>query len=422
MKFPRKYVTVTAGSPCAYSFADTEGYDLRCMHLLFLRPRSEVFYLEKKSVNGRLLRCGYTTGSCAAAAAKAATLMLIANQMPSAVTITTPTGATLTLDILDTERTGEAMHCAVKKDSGDDPDITNGIFVYAEAEKAENGIHIQGGLGIGRVTKPGLDQPVGAFAINSVPRRMITGAVEEVCAAYAYQGGICITLSIPEGEALATHTFNPRMGIEGGLSIIGTTGIVEPMSSKALIDTIRLELKQLIETGAHEVLFTPGNYGEAFAENTLQLSLNGHVACSNFIGDAIDAAIELGFERILLVGHIGKLVKLGIGAMNTHSSSGDGRMETLIACALAAGADLALLHGIADCVSTDTALSLIYDAGLLEECMAILGARINECLARRVPQGVTIGFVCFTNADAFGGVLTESENAQTLMKLWRESV
>lgn len=378
--------------------------------------------LETKNVNGRLLRCGYTTGSCAAAAAKAATLMLLGNKRISTITIKTPTEVSLTLDVLHAKRTIHSARCAIKKDSGDDPDITNGILVYVEVTKAALGIHIQGGAGIGRVTKPGLDQPVGAFAINSVPRKMITDSVKEICSAFGYQGGLCITISIPEGERLAKHTFNPRMGIEGGLSVIGTTGIVEPMSNKALVDTIRLELRQLIKSNVHEILFTPGNYGEIFVRDTLQLSLAGHVACSNFIGDAIDAAIELGFSRILLVGHIGKLVKLGIGATNTHSSSGDGRMETLIACSLAAGAELPLLHAIANCITTDAALRLLYDAGLLKKCMDVLAGRIYECLVRRVPQTVDIGFICFTNAMPFGGILMQSDNSEVLMNIWRKPV
>ena len=373
----------------------------------------------KRNVGGKLLCCGYTTGACAAAAAKAATLTLLGGAPAATVAVCTPGGISLSLDICDIEMSADSVRCAVQKDSGDDPDVTNGILVYADVNKAVCGICIDGGDGVGRVTKPGLDQPVGAAAINSVPRQMIADAVKEACASFGYEGGISVTISIPGGEAIAQRTFNPRMGIEGGLSVIGTTGIVEPMSNKALIETIRLELNQLYAGGAREVLFTPGNYGETFARDKLRLSPAGHIVCSNFIGDAIDAAVELGFTKILLIGHIGKLVKLGIGVTNTHSAFGDGRMETLIACALEAGGRLPLLKAIAESVTTDAALGLLHDAALLDKTMLLLGGRIDACLKRRVSEGVSIGFVCFTNAEPFNGILCQSVNAEELMQTWR---
>ena len=234
-----------------------------------------------------------------------------------------------------------------------------------------------------------------------------------------YSRGISVVISAPEGEALAKRTFNPQLGIVGGLSIIGTTGIVEPMSNRALIDTIRLELSQLSESGSTHVLLTPGNYGADFAKDRLSLSLKAQISCSNFIGDAIDSAVELGFTDILLVGHIGKLVKLGIGQTNTHSSAGDGRIETLIACALQAGANLPLLNELLSCVTTDAALTLIDREGLLESSMEILGNRIEDCLTRRVPDSVRIGYICFSNAEPHSGILVQSENAGDLLEIWR---
>ena len=352
--------------------------------------------------NGRTMRCGYTTGSCAAGAAGA------------------PKGIRLSLDIADIEIGRGYARCAVQKDSGDDPDITNGILIYATAEKTDVGIEIDGGAGVGRVTKPGLDQPVGAAAINSVPRRMIAEQVQAACARCGYDGGIAITISIPEGAALAKKTFNPRIGIEGGLSVIGTTGIVEPMSNAALVDTIRVELSVLAASGARDVLLCPGNYGETFAREQLGLSMLRQVSVSNFIGDGVQAAVSAGFERILLVGHIGKLVKLGIGMTNTHSQNGDGRMETLIACALSCGADLDLLRDIQQCVSTDAALDALDGAGLLHPVMALLGQRIQATLERWVPTRVEIGFICFTNAEPHAGVLVKSANADALALAWRQ--
>lgn len=368
---------------------------------------------------GKAMRCGYTTGSCAAGASKAAARMLLTGQVVETVALDTPKGIRLTLEILDPEIGLDCARCAVQKDSGDDPDITNGILICATVKKTDVGIEIDGGEGVGRVTKDGLDQPVGAAAINSTPRRMIREAVEAVCAECGYDGGMSVTISIPDGAELAKKTFNPRIGIVGGISVIGTTGIVEPMSNAALVDTIRLELSVLSASGAKGVLLCPGNYGEAFARESLGLSMEKQVSVSNFIGDGVEAAVNCGFERILLVGHIGKLVKLGIGLHNTHSAYGDGRMETLIACALECGGDVELLKTILNCVTTDAALEAITDRGLLEPVMNGLGRRIQATLERKVPLGTEIGFICFTNAEPLKGVLVKSENADRLASEWR---
>lgn len=368
---------------------------------------------------GKKLRCGYTTGSCAAAAAKAAAEMLLSGKSVSSVTLDTPRGIRLSLDIADIKADGEAVSCAVRKDSGDDPDVTNGILVYAAVRKIPDGIVIDGGEGVGRVTKPGLDQPVGAAAINSVPRRMIEKACREVCGRLGYSGGVAVTVSIPRGKELAKRTFNPRIGIEGGISVIGTSGIVEPMSNAALVDTIRLELNVLYASGVRGALLIPGNYGEVFAETALLLDTARHITCSNFIGDAIDAAVLRGFEKILLVGHIGKLVKLGIGMLNTHSAFGDGRMETLAACAVESGAEPPLLKALLSCATTDAALDKLREHGLLDGTMETLGRRIESCLSRRVPDSVEIGYVCFTNGGEGNGVLVQSENADRLMQIWK---
>ena len=369
--------------------------------------------------NGKTMRCGYTTGACAAGAAGAAAEMLLTGRPVGRVDMDTPKGIRLRLDILDAEIGPDFARCAVQKDSGDDPDITNGILVYATARKCGAGIVIDGGEGVGRVTKPGLDQPVGAAAINSVPRRMIAGQVRDACGRCGYAGGVEIIISIPEGAALAKRTFNPRIGIEGGLSVIGTTGIVEPMSNAALVDTIRVELSVLAASGARDVLLCPGNYGETFARERLGLSMERQVSTSNFIGEGVQAAVSAGFERILLVGHIGKLVKLGIGMTNTHSQNGDGRMETLIACALACGGELDLLKRIQGCVTTDAALDALGEAGLLGPVMDLLGLRIQATLERWVPAKVEIGFICFTNAQPHAGVLAKSPNADALARAWK---
>lgn len=365
--------------------------------------------------NGRALRCGYTTGACAAAATAAAAELLLGGEAPRSVALDTPKGVRLTLDILEPERGEGFARCAVRKDSGDDPDITNGVLVFADVRRIGRGVEIDGGEGVGRVTRAGLDQPVGAAAINSVPRRMIREQAEAVMARHGYAGGLAITVSIPGGEALAKKTFNPRLGIEGGLSVIGTTGIVEPMSAAALVDTIKLELNVRRKAGARAALLCPGNFGETFAKEALRLTAQP-VSVANSIGEGVDAAVAAGFGRILLVGHIGKLVKLGIGARNTHSSQGDGRMETLCACALACGAEAPLLRRIMACATTDAALDALGEAGLLERTMQELSARIQATLARWTPENVAIGFVCFANRPSHAGILAQSDNAEALME------
>ena len=306
------------------------------------------------------LRCGFTTGSCAAAAAKAAAMLLLSGEAPAHVRLMTPAGIPLLLPVRSAQMELDQAVCAIKKDSGDDPDVTNGILIYAAVCKCDSGMEITGGEGIGTVTKAGLDQPVGASAINSVPRRMISDAVAEIAAEFDYSGGFRIVISAPEGTEIAKKTFNPRMGITGGISIIGTKGIVEPMSNSALIETIRTEAKMRKAAGHENLLLTLGNFSEDYLAKKLPDLAERSVICSNFIGDAIDIGISLGFRRILIVGHLGKLVKLGSGIMNAHSAVADGRMETLIACGVLGGVQPDILRQLADCATTDAALEILY--------------------------------------------------------------
>ncbi|MGI6634718.1 MAG: cobalt-precorrin-5B (C(1))-methyltransferase CbiD [Christensenellales bacterium] len=372
--------------------------------------------MEQGSTERKKLRSGYTTGSCAAGAAKAAVQLLLTGKAPASVALMTPKGVPLNLDVADWVLEGDSATCAIRKDSGDDPDITNGVLVYAKVSKREGDILIDGGEGIGRVTKPGLNQPVGQAAINTVPRQMIAQACQDMAAQHGYQGGFQVMISIPGGEELAKKTFNPRLGIEGGLSVIGTTGIVEPMSNAALVDTIRLELNVLAASGAKAVLLSPGNYGETFCRDVLGLEVQHLVLCSNFIGLAVEAAVEKGFKQILLVGHIGKMVKLGIGMLNTHSNVGDGRMETLAACGIETGVELPVLQALLSCATTDAALYVLHEANCLEKTMNALKRRIQNTLSRIAPDGVELGFICFTSDARFQGILTGSDNAQRLME------
>ncbi|MBO5284107.1 MAG: cobalamin biosynthesis protein CbiD, partial [Lachnospiraceae bacterium] len=262
------------------------------------------------------MRYGFTTGSCAAAAAKAAAYMLLTGKKKTQITIETPKGIPYTARILDIVSGEREVSCAVEKDGGDDPDVTTGALIYAKVSLAgDTGgeIRIDGGRGVGRVTEPGLDQPVGNAAINHVPREMITREVGQVCAVTDYQGSLLVEISVPGGERLAEHTFNPRLGIVGGISILGTSGIVEPMSTRAILDTIRVELNQRRAQGFDTVAVSPGNYGLDFMKTAYGYDLDKSVKCSNFIGDTLDMAVELGFRRLLLTGHIGKLIKVAGG-------------------------------------------------------------------------------------------------------------
>ncbi len=313
----------------------------------------------------RKLRCGYTTGSCAAAAAKAATVMLLSGKPIERISIGTPKGILLELEVKEIRQEIDCITCGIQKDSGDDADVTNGILVFATVRKTKADILIDGGTGVGRVTKHGLDQEIGKAAINKVPRSMIFNEVLEVCEEAGYTGGLAIIISIPGGEELAKKTFNPRLGIEGGISILGTSGIVEPMSESALVDTIKTEMSMLTAGGCKYLIATPGNYGEAFVGGTLSLAPGKTVKCSNFIGETIDMAYEFQLKGLLLAGHIGKFVKLGGGIMNTHSKWADGRMEILCSCGLLAGAEPALLKKVLDCVTTEEALDILKEAGLL---------------------------------------------------------
>ena len=367
-------------------------------------------YIEK---DGKRLRLGYTTGSCAAAAAKAATWILLTGNRKETITLDTPKGIRLELDVKEINMAADSVSCAIEKDSGDDPDVTKGTLIFATVSRTDiPGVTIDGGFGIGRVTKRGLDQPVGNAAINSVPRQMIRENAEEVMALTDYHGGLSVIISAPEGEQLAKKTFNPRLGIVGGISILGTTGIVEPMSEKALVDTIRVELNQCRANGAEFVLLTPGNYGSDFIHNELGLDMKIAVQVSNFIGDALDICKELGFKGALLIGHVGKLVKIAGGMMNTHSKYGDCRMEILAAHAGAAGVPAETVAEILECVACDDVLRILQDTGCYEKTLSYVTERVAFHLQHRADELAT-GTLLFSKEY---GILGRSSNADELLR------
>ncbi|MGX8704616.1 MAG: cobalt-precorrin-5B (C(1))-methyltransferase CbiD, partial [bacterium] len=289
---------------------------------------------------------------------------------------------------------------------------------FARAEKLAQGIRLEAGEGIGRVTKPGLDQAVGEAAINSVPRKMILAAAEAVCSETGYDGGLKITLSVPGGAEIAKKTFNPQLGIEGGISILGTSGIVEPMSEQAIVDTIALEIRQAAASGSEALILTPGNYGMAFLQEKLpQLQEIPSAKCSNFIGDAIDIAVTEGFSEVLLVGHVGKLVKLAGGIMNTHSRFADCRVELFAAHAAICGAGRDICRKIMAASTTDACIELLKceSAELYEEVMHSLLVAMEEHLVRRVAGAYKVGAVMFSNAH---GLLGMTEEARQMLERW----
>lgn len=356
------------------------------------------------------LKRGYTTGSCATAAAKAAAIMLLSEDKCDMVSLLLPKGLFLCVEVLDILCSEQSVSCAVQKDSGDDPDITDKVLVYAKVEIIPQQIVIiDGGMGVGRVTKSGLDRAVGESAINTAPRKSIEKELTAVAEHYSYNGGFRVTISVPDGERLAQKTFNPRLGIVGGISVLGTTGIVEPMSEAAIVDTIRLEMRVRKAEKKDIIIMTFGNYGEEFLESTFHVPKGNSFQCSNFVGEALEYAVELKLQKILIVGHIGKLVKLAGGIMQTHSKYADCRMEILTTHAAINGADTQTCREIMTANTTDDAVKILQKAGLLELVMNSVMRKIKYYIDLKIQDVTNVEIVMFSNKF---GILALSENAK----------
>lgn len=391
--------------------------------------------------DGKKMRYGYTTGSCAAAAAKAAAKMLLTKETVEEVALQTPKGILLHLLVEDVTRSDDFVQCAIRKDGGDDPDVTTGALVYAKVEKIRNKnedkyavsglteyenetelstpqeprcqILLDGGIGVGRVTKPGLYQQVGEAAINPVPRQMILSEVEAVCREAGYIGMLSVEISIPAGVELAKRTFNPRLGIEGGISVLGTSGIVIPMSEEALISSIHLEMRMHANNGAKYLVITPGNYGEIFSREQMKVDLTYSMKCSNYLGETLDMAAELGIEGILFISHIGKFIKVSGGIMNTHSKCADCRAELMAAQAMRAGVSGDVITQILESRTTEESIQILKKDGHLEETMRITADKIQFYLDHRTGGRIQTGTVIFSNAE---GILAETATVPMLME------
>ena len=372
------------------------------------------------SVGQKKLRCGYTTGTCAAAAARGAAELLLTGNCPPVVELLTPAGIRVTADLEESASGPGWASCAVRKDGGDDIDATHEALIFARVERCETpGVTIDGGPGVGRVTRPGLDQPVGNAAINHVPREMIEAQVREAMGAAGCSGGLKVILSVPEGEKIAKRTFNPNLGIEGGISILGTSGIVRPMSEDALIASIKLDLQVHAAAGVKDIVVSPGNYGADFSRDVLGLDLSHSVQCSNYIGATIDMAVELGFRSFLLVGHVGKVAKIAAGVMNTHSRVADGRAEVLAAHAALFGADRETVAAILTSVTTDAIIPKLDAANLREPVMESIARAVDKHLKHRAGENLKIEALFFSNVY---GILGKTPGAEELMRLYEQNV
>ncbi|MFQ5975354.1 MAG: cobalt-precorrin-5B (C(1))-methyltransferase CbiD [Candidatus Hydrothermarchaeales archaeon] len=315
-------------------------------------------YVQK---NGKTLRRGYTTGTCAAAAAKAATKMLYTEEDVDKVEVMLPTGDEIRLSIVDRKIGADKASCCVIKDAGDDPDVTNGAKICAIARKVTYGVTIKGGKGVGTVTKNGLEVAVGEAAINPVPMKMIR---DEVSRTLPKGRGVEIEIKVLDGEKLAKRTLNKKLGIVGGISIIGTTGIVEPRSLDAFKRSLSPQIDIALAAGFDDLVLVPGRISErnAIAADVPEDAI---IQMGNFVGFILKECARKGVKRALLYGRSGKLVKVSAGIFDTHSKTADARLETIAAHAASLGAGKETVKGILNANTTEEARGILKMEGLL---------------------------------------------------------
>lgn len=365
-----------------------------------------------------MLRRGFTTGTCATLGSKACAEMLLTKKLLKNSCVTTPKGIVVEVSLHHCALYDTFALCSVIKDGGDDIDVTHGAEIRTKVSLTpESNIQITGGDGVGIVTKKGLDQPVGAYAINSTPRKMILRELQQLSTEYQYTGGFLVEISVMNGAELAKKTFNPHLGIVGGLSILGTSGIVEPRSLTALVSSIEVEINMHVAEGVTHIILTPGNYGSQFLENRPILQAIPHVEVSNFIGDSLDFLLQHPFQTVLLVGHIGKLVKLAAGIMNTHSRYADGRVEVFAAYTALCGGSSSLIALIMESATCDACLTLLDEHGLVEIVMEKILESAQKHLNRRCNNQFQIGIGMFSHAYGFLGYSQEGKN---IVELWED--
>lgn len=376
-------------------------------------------------IDGKKYRRGYTTGSCAAAASKAATHMLLTKNKIDKINIDTPKGIPLSLNVCNIELTENKAKCSIEKDGGDDIDATHSMHIYAEAEMIDRtndeDIIVDGGIGVGVVTKKGLSVEVGKPAINPVPMRMINSEVRKVIGEdfkdnLGKNKSLKITICAPEGVEIAKKTFNPRLGIIGGISILGTTGIVEPMSDEGWKKSLSIELEMKKAQGLESIILVPGNHGEKFIKEKLNLDMKYVVRTSNFVGYMLKEAQRIGFKKILMAGHIGKYIKISAGIFNTHSKIADARSEILISNLAMMGAPYEFLKKIEGCVTAEAAVEVINESNYTDFYNLIS----NKCKLKieqyLLDEEIDVEVMIFSMDKT---LLGKSDNADSLVEVFR---
>ena len=371
---------------------------------------------EYSYVNGKKLRKGFTTGTCATAATAAAISMILNQDIEEKVTVSTANGVEVTMDIKGPSFGELTASAAVEKDGGDDADATHGLLIYSTVTLLpdSNDIEIDGGEGVGRVTQKGLKCDVGMAAINPTPRAMIEKTARQLLGPNC---GAKIIISVPGGEETAKLTYNSRLGIVGGISILGTTGIVNPMSEDSWKASITIELTMLYNQGYRSVVLAPGNYGEDFATNVLGIPPHRIVNMSNFVGHVLKEVQRIGFTRVLMVGHMGKFVKVAGGIFSTHSKDSDARMEIIMANLALLGAPVELLEKVDQCITTDAAGTLIEEYHYEEVYQVLVDKmkfRSERLLRNRKPE-VSIDVVTFGTEV---GYLASTQTLEEIAEEW----
>ncbi|QZY57367.1 cobalt-precorrin-5B (C(1))-methyltransferase CbiD [Crassaminicella profunda] len=351
--------------------------------------------------DGKKMRYGYTTGSCAAAASKAAAMMALTKEKMDFIRIDTPKGWKLDIEVKDYYIGDHCASCSVEKDGGDDPDNTHGILVTSTVEIIdEPKIEIKGGRGVGVVTKPGLSITPGSPAINPVPQSMIKKEVSEVL---PKNKGAVITISVPKGEEVAKRTFNPKLGIMGGISILGTSGIVVPMSEEAFKESLALEVKMAVQEGIEKLILVPGNYGRDLAVSHYGFDKEHIMKTSNFVGFMLEQCVANGIKEVLMIGHIGKFVKLSGGIFHTHSKVADGRIEIIASNMALLGAPTKIIEELFKCVTTEAAIEVIEKNGY-EKVFEVLCQKAEKRCKSRVYDELEVGIVMFSMDQKILGV------------------
>ncbi len=364
-------------------------------------------------MNNRNLRSGFTTGACAAAGTKAA-LLFAEGKAVHEVKLSALDGTLLTIPVQSVSRQDGAVKAEIVKFSGDDPDITNGASVFTTVRRmpGRRGIFFRAGEGVGTVTRQGLALPVGEPAINPGPRELIAQTIESVTGRKRDEldPGVEVEISIPGGLMLAQRTLNPTLGVEGGLSVLGTTGVLRPMSEDAFKRSLVPQLDVALAAGFHEIVFVPGKIGQRLAL-ACGIPAKSIVQTSNFVGYMLEEAVQRDVKGILFFGHIGKIVKIAAGIFYTHSHVADARMETIAAYGAAAGLSRDGVREILAAPATEEGLAVLKREGFLDETCAMLTERAGFRAGRFVSDAFPVGAVM---TDYDGHILGCSQKAEEI--------